>query len=387
MTERRIGIIVNGASGRMGYRQHLVRSLLAIRDQGGVELADGTRLVPDLLLVGRNEEKLRTIAERHGLTEWTTDLDAALAAPGYEIYFDALVTNLRVANIRKAIAAGKAIYTEKPTAETLEDALALAREARDAGTVSGVVRDKLYLPGLLKLRRLVDSGFFGRVLSVRGEFGYWVFEGDGQSAQRPSWNYRSEDGGGIVADMFPHWNYVIENLFGRIQDVYAQTATHIPERWDEQHRRYTATADDAAYGVLRLEGGAIVQMNSSWDTRVHRDELVEFHVDGTRGSAVVGLWGARIQPREATPRPVWNPDVPDPHDYRADWQEVPDNAGPDGFDNAFKAQWEDFLAHWAEGRTYPYDLLAGARGVRLAEAALTSAAEGRRITLEPLTEA
>ena len=332
MAERRIGIIVNGATGRMGYRQHLVRSLLAIRDQGGVEIADGDRLVPDLLLVGRNEEKLRTIAERHDLKNWTTDVDEALANPDYEVYFDALVTNLRVANLKKAISAGKAIYTEKPTAESFEDALELARLAKEAGAVNGVVHDKLYLPGLLKLRRLIDSGFFGEILSVRGEFGYWVYEGDWQSAQRPSWNYRSEDGGGIVADMFPHWNYVIEELFGRIEDVYAQTATHIGTRWDERGQEYTATADDAAYGVFRLEGGAVVQMNSSWDVRVHRDELVEFQVDGTKGSAVVGLHGARIQPREATPKPVWNPDVKDPHDYRADWIEVPDNAGPDGFE-------------------------------------------------------
>ncbi|MFC0672664.1 Gfo/Idh/MocA family protein [Brachybacterium hainanense] len=381
MAQRRIGIIVNGASGRMGYRQHLVRSLLAIRDQGGVELADGDVLVPDLLLVGRNEEKLRAIAERHGLENWTTDLDSALEQDDYEVYFDALVTNLRVENIKKAIAAGKAIYTEKPTAESLEDALELARIAKEAGTVTGVVHDKLYLPGLLKLRRLIDSGFFGEILSVRGEFGYWVYEGDWQSAQRPSWNYRSEDGGGIVADMFPHWNYVIEDLFGRIVDVYAQTATHIEKRWDEKGREYVATADDAAYGIFRLETGVVVQMNSSWDVRVHRDELVEFQVDGTKGSAVVGLHGARIQPREATPKPVWNPDVRDPHDYRADWIEVPDN---EVFDNGFKVQWEDFLAHYAEGRPYPFDLLAGARGVRLAEVGLKSAAEGRRIELDVL---
>ena len=386
MSTRRIGIIVNGATGRMGYRQHLVRSLLAIREQGGVELSGGDRLLPDLLLVGRNEEKLRTVAERHGLTNWTTDLDAALADDDYEVYFDALVTNLRVDNLKQAIAAGKAIYTEKPTAETFEDALELARVAAAAGAVTGVVHDKLYLPGLLKLRRLIDAGFFGEILSVRGEFGYWVYEGDWQTAQRPSWNYRAEDGGGIVADMFPHWNYVIEALFGRIEDVYAQTATHIARRWDEKGQEYAATADDAAYGVFRLEGGTVVQMNSSWDVRVHRDELVEFQVDGTKGSAVVGLHGARIQPREATPKPVWNPDVKDGHDYRADWIEVPDN---EKFDNGFKVQWEDFLRHVAEGRgaEYPYDLLAGARGVRLAETGLRSAAEGRRISLDPLTEA
>ena len=389
MAERRIGIIVNGATGRMGYRQHLVRSLLAIRDQGGVEIADGDRLVPDLLLVGRNEEKLRTIAERHDLKNWTTDVDEALANPDYEVYFDALVTNLRVALFFFNDTAATEIYTEKPTAESFEDALELARLAKEAGVVNGVVHDKLYLPGLLKLRRLIDSGFFGEILSVRGEFGYWVYEGDWQTAQRPSWNYRAEDGGGIVADMFPHWNYVIEELFGRIEDVYAQTATHIGTRWDERGQEYTATADDAAYGVFRLEGGAVVQMNSSWDVRVHRDELVEFQVDGTKGSAVVGLHGARIQPREATPKPVWNPDVKDPHNYYDDWIEVPDNAGPDGFDNGFKVQWEDFLRHVAsaeEGSDYPYDFLSGARGVRLAETGLASSAEGRRISLDPLTE-
>ena len=284
------------------------------------------------------------------------------------------------------IAAGKAIYTEKPTAESLEESIELANLAKQAGVKAGVVHDKLYLPGLLKLRRLIDSGFFGEILSVRGEFGYWVYEGDWQAAQRPSWNYRSEDGGGIVADMFPHWNYVIEELFGRIEDVYAQTATHIGERWDEKGQKYTATADDAAYGVFRLEGGTVVQMNSSWDVRVRRDELVEFQVDGTKGSAVVGLHSAHIQPREATPKPVWNPDVKDGHDYRADWIEVPDNAGPGGFDNGFKVQWEDFLRHYAEGRDYPFDFLSGARGVRLAEAGLTSSAEGRRIALDPLTE-
>ncbi|MDO5661348.1 MAG: Gfo/Idh/MocA family oxidoreductase [Brachybacterium sp.] len=376
MAERRIGIIVNGATGRMGYRQHLVRSLLAIQEQGGVTLADGDVLVPDLLLVGRNEEKLRAVAERHGIQNWTTSLEDALASDDHEVYFDALVTAKRLENIKLAIAAGKAIYTEKPTAETSEEARELARLADEAGVAHGVVHDKLYLPGLLKLKRLIDAGFFGRILSVRGEFGYWVFEGDWQSAQRPSWNYRSEDGGGIVTDMFPHWDYVIENLFGPIADLYAQTATHIPTRWDENDEEYTATADDAAYAVFRLENGVVVQLNSSWDVRVHRDELVEFQVDGTHGSAVVGLHGARIQSREATPKPVWNPDLRDDHDYRADWVEVPDNQE---FDNGFKIQWEDFLRHYVEGRPYPFDLHAGARGVRLAELGLQSAAEGRRI--------
>ncbi len=381
MTESRIGIIMNGVSGRMGYRQHLVRSILAIREQGGVLLSDGTRVQVDPILVGRDEAKLREIAERHTIANWTTDLDAALADSRYSIYFDSLVTQARVPAIRKAIAAGKHIYTEKPTAENFEGALEIARLAADAGIKNGVVHDKLYLPGMLKLKRLIDSGFFGTVLSVRGEFGYWVFEGDWQPAQRPSWNYRAEDGGGIIVDMFPHWNYLLENLFGRVTSVYAQAKTEIPVRWDESGKPYDATAEDAAYAVFELEGGITAQLNSSWVVRVNRKELVEFQVDGTLGSAVVGLFGCTIQPRNATPKPVWNPDLPETHDYDADWIEVPTN---EVFENGFKVQWEEFLRHVLEDSPHPYDFMAGASGVRLAEAGLESSATGRRIDLEPL---
>ncbi|MGN6325401.1 Gfo/Idh/MocA family protein [Pseudolysinimonas sp.] len=372
---------MNGVSGRMGYRQHLVRSILAIREQGGVLLSDGSRVMPEPLLVGRSGEKLREIAERHGLDHWTTDLDAALADDRWPVYADFLVTRARVPAITRAIAAGKAIYTEKPTAETTEDALELARLATEAGVKNGVVHDKIYLPGLRKLRRLVESGFFGRILSVRGEFGYWVFEGDWQAAQRPSWNYRSEDGGGIVVDMFPHWNYVLETIVGRVESVYARAVTHIPERVDEAGRAYAATADDAAYAVFELEGGVVAQINSSWDVRVNRDELVEFQVDGTLGSAVVGLFGCKIQPRNATPKPTWNPDIPDTRDYAANWIEVPDN---DGLENGFKLQWEDFIRHVVEDGPHPYDLLAGARGVQLAEMGLESSRTGRRLELPEL---
>ncbi|WP_036319993.1 Gfo/Idh/MocA family protein [Microbacterium indicum] len=373
---------MNGASGRMGYRQHLVRSILAIRDEGGFELPNGERVTVRPLLVGRSEQKLAELASRHGIADYTTDLDAALADPQWEIYGDFLVTKARSAALRKAIAAGKTIYTEKPTAETLEESIELAQLAKDAGVKTGVVHDKLYLPGLQKLRRLIDSGFFGRILSVRGEFGYWVFEGDWQPAQRPSWNYRTEDGGGIIVDMFPHWNYVMENLFGGVRSVYAQAVTHIPERWDEQGERYAATADDAAYGVFELEGGVIAQINSSWTTRVDRDELVQFHVDGTHGSAVVGLFGAKIQPRNATPKPVWNPDLEDTIDYDATWQQVPAN---DVFLNGFRQQWQEFLTSYVLGTDYPFDLLAGARGVQLAEAGLASSASGSRVELPTLS--
>jgi len=377
-----IGIIMNGVSGRMGYRQHLLRSILAIREQGGVLLSDGTRVQVEPMLVGRSIPKLKELADQHGLTHYTNDLDEALANPDFPIYFDALVTQARVPAITKAIAAGKHIYTEKPTAESFEDALELARLAQSKGIKNGVVHDKLYLPGFLKLRRLIDSGFFGEILSVRGEFGYWVFEGDWQPAQRPSWNYRAEDGGGIVSDMFAHWNYVIENLFGRIESVYARAVTHIPTRVDENNKPYRATADDAAYGIFEVENGVVVQLNSSWAVRVNRKELVEFQVDGTLGSAVVGLFGARIQPRNATPKPVWNPDLRETHDYFADWIEVPDN---EAHENGFKVQWEQFLRHVLEDAPYEFDLLAGARGVRLSEEGLRSSAEGRRIDLPPVT--
>jgi predicted dehydrogenase len=380
-TERRtVRIAMNGVTGRMGYRQHLVRSILAIREQGGIDLGDGTVIWPEPLLVGRREHALVALAERHGLDQAavSTDLDAVLADDGVDIYFDAQVTLAREAALSKAIAAGKHIYTEKPTATGLDGALALARQANAAGIKHGVVQDKLFLPGLLKLRRLLEGGFFGEVLSVRGEFGYWVFEGDWQPAQRPSWNYRSEDGGGIVVDMFPHWEYVLHELFGRVESVQATVTTHLPQRWDEEGKPYQATADDAAYGIFQLAGGTVAQINSSWAVRVNREELVEFQVDGTEGSAVAGLRNCRVQHRSATPKPVWNPDLPVTEDFRAQWQEVPDNAE---FDNGFKAQWELFLRHVVADEPYGWDLLAGARGVQLAELGLRSAAEGRRLTV------
>jgi predicted dehydrogenase len=381
MPDQHLTVIVNGVTGRMGYRQHLVRSLLAIREQGGVELSDGSRLRPELLLVGRSADKLRELAQRHDIARWTTDLDGALSEPDTRVYFDAQLTSVREEAILKAIAAGKDVYTEKPIAESVDGALRLARAAAAAGVKNGVVHDKLYLPGLLKLKRLIDGGFFGRILSVRGEFGYWVFEGDWQSAQRPSWNYRAEDGGGIVSDMFCHWNYVLENLFGRVEAVTARAVTHIAQRWDEAGKPYPVTADDAAYGIFELEGGVIAQINSSWAVRVHRDELVEFQVDGTEGSAVAGLHRCVAQHRAATPKPVWNPDLAEPADFRSQWQPVPDNTV---FDNGFKAQWEQFLRYVAGDGNHPFDFLAGVRGVRLAEAGLQSSAEGRRVALEPV---
>jgi predicted dehydrogenase len=381
MTRKVITVALNGVTGRMGNRQHLERSLLSIRAQGGITLTDGTTIYPEPILVGRREDRLREIAEKHGLARWSTNLDAVLSDPLVDVYFDTQVTSAREESLTRAIAAGKHVYTEKPVASTLDGALRLAAAARQAGITNGVVQDKLFLPGMIKLRRLIRSGFFGRVLSARLEFGYWVFEGDVIAAQRPSWNYRKEDGGGIVLDMFPHWQYLLEDLFGPISALYARHATHVPQRWDESGTQYEVTADDAAYALLEFESGVVASVNSSWAVRVNRRELVELHVDGTHGSAVAGLRNCAVQHRVSTPMPVWNPDLPDPIDYLAQWTDVPDN---EVFDNGFKAQWELFLAAVAERRQFRWDLAEGAKGVQLAALALQSSAEGRRLTVPPL---
>ena len=382
MSRRTIGIAMNGVTGRMGRNQHLIRSILAIREQGGLDLGNGERLWPEPLLVGRSESRLKDLAGQTGLERWTTNLEEALDDPAIEIYFDAQITAARVPAVRAAIAAGKHVYCEKPTAEKLDDALELARLARDAGVKNGVVQDKLFLPGLLKLKRVIDSGFLGRILSVRGEFGYWVFEGDWQAAQRPSWNYRKEEGGGIIVDMLPHWRYVMDNLFGEVRAVSCLGTTHIPKRWDEAGRAYEATADDAAYATFKLEGGVIAQVNSSWTVRVNRGELVEFQVDGSEGSAVAGLRDCRVQHRTMTPKPVWNPDVENPFDFRSNWQRVPDNAS---FDNGFKVQWELFLEHVALGTPFQFTLLEGAKGVQLAELGIESWRKGCWLEVPELT--
>jgi predicted dehydrogenase len=382
MADRRIGIIMHGVTGRMGMNQHLIRSVLAIRDQGGVALADGTRLVPDPLLVGRSPSKLEALADAHGLARWTLDLDTALADPHYELFFDAASTRLRAGLLQRAIAAQKHVYCEKPIAESLADALAVWRAGEAAGIRHGVVQDKLWLPGLLKLRMLIEAGFFGRILSVKGDFGYWVFEGDWQPAQRPSWNYQRAEGGGIILDMLCHWRYVLDNLFGAVRAVFCLGANHIAERVDERGEAYLADADDAAYALFELEGGIVAQINSSWCTRVRRDDLVIFQVDGTHGSAVAGLTRCWVQPRVTTPRPVWNPDAGIVADYHSQWQEVPDNQT---YDNAFKAEWELFLRHLAgDLPDFRWNLLEGAKGVQLAELGYRSWSERRMLDVPPL---
>jgi predicted dehydrogenase len=381
MAQQRLGIIMNGVTGRMGMNQHLIRSINAIRAEGGVTLRNGDTVVPDPILVGRNERKLAQLAKENGVPRWTADLDGALKNAEDTVFFDAATTKLRASLLHKAIAAGKNIYCEKPIAETLGDALDVARAARKAGIKHGVVQDKLFLPGLLKLKTLVDAGFFGRILSVRGEFGYWVFEGDWQQAQRPSWNYRKKEGGGIILDMLCHWRYVLDNLFGDVESLSCLGATHIPKRWDEDGKPYDVDVDDSAYATFQLKGGIVAHINSSWATRVRRDDLVTFHVDGTHGSAVAGLQKCWSQARVNTPRPQWNPDVPQPINFFATWSEVPDSAT---YENGFKAEWELFIRHLCEGAPFKWTLVEGAKGVQLAEAGLKSWKERRWIDIPPL---
>lgn len=363
------GIIMNGVTGRMGLNQHLRRSIYSIIEQGGIRISDAETIMPRPVLVGRNAEKLESISREFGGLSYTTDLNEALQDSQYSIYFDAQTTDRRAEAVRAAIAAGKHVYCEKPIAGSTETAMELYRLAAAAGVKHGVVQDKLWLPGLLKLKRLCEAGFFGRILSVRGEFGYWVFEGDTVPAQRPSWNYRKEDGGGIILDMLCHWRYVLDNLFGEVKAVSCLGATHIPERWDEGGDRYQCTADDAAYATFELEGGIIAHFNSSWTVRVRRDDLLTIQVDGTKGSAVAGLRDCWIQSYESTPRPVWNPDVPSPIDYFESWEKFQDEAT---FENAFKKQWELFLRHVVKDEPFRWDLFEGAKGVQLAEKGLES---------------
>ena len=368
-TIHNIGIIMNGVTGRMGTNQHLLRSIAAIIAQGGVKISDAERIMPDPILVGRNPAKLAKLAAQAGIKRWTTDLDEALADKQNTVYFDSQTTDRRVAAVKQAIAAGKHIYCEKPIATTTREALELYKLARKAGVKNGVVQDKLWLPGMLKLKALRDSGFFGRIFAVRGEFGYWVFEGDKVPAQRPSWNYRKEDGGGIIIDMLCHYRYVLDNLFGNVRAVSCIGATHIGKRWDESGHAYKATADDAAYATFELDSGVVAHINSSWCVRVRRDDLFVLQVDGTKGSAVAGLRDCWTQTYGATPRPVWNPDIEQPFNFHETWQKVPNQQS---YDNAFKIQWELFLRHVVKGEPFRWSLLEGAKGVQLAEKSIES---------------
>ncbi len=374
---------MNGVTGRMGTNQHLLRSIDAIIKQGGVQVGPEEIIMPDPILVGRNETKLKKLVEISSAEKYTTNLDSVMNDPAYSVYFDAQSTLRRFDAVEQAAAAGKHVYCEKPTAIKTKDAYELYKICRDAGVKNGVVQDKLWLPGIIKFQRLVENDFFGDILSVRGEFGYWVFEGHTVTPQRPSWNYRKEEGGGIAVDMLCHWRYIIDNLFGKVKGVSCLASTHVPERIDEQGNPYICTADDSAYSTFECENGVVCHFNSSWNVRVRRDDLLTMQVDGSKGSAIVGLRDVWTQHYGNTPRPVWNPDIPQPIDFFDGWQKVPEQ---EHYDNAFKIQWEMFLRHIAIDEPFRWNLLEGARGVQLAEMGLLSSEERRWVNLTDLEE-
>jgi predicted dehydrogenase len=372
MGDRKIGVIINGATGRMGTTQHMA-NLLAIAAEGGLKLENGDRLVPELLLVGRDAGRLAKLAGAHGNQRWTTKLEEALSGPE-QIFMDCAATGDRPKRVRQAIAAGKHIFIEKPTAPTVDEAMELARLADRAGLKHGVIQDKLFLPGFAKLLALSTSGFFGRILSVKIDAGSWIFDGTEQECQRPSWNYKKSEGGGLALDMMAHWRYMIDRLVAPVTDVCALMTTAIPERVDEAGQRYAVDAEDTNYALLRMQGGAVGIITNSWATRPRRDDTMVVQIDGTKGSAVAGRFRCLTQSAADTPEAFILAARPGGVDLMAPWQEVPDAPVSK---NPFRQCWEAFLRHVGEDAPYLPTLVEGAKAVQLADLAYRSTAEQR----------
>jgi predicted dehydrogenase len=379
MARNTIGIIVNGATGRIGSTQHLQNALVPIRREGGLQVGDD-RVVPRLLLVGRDAERLAATAKSHDVGEWTTDLAAALGDRDFAVFFDAAATHQRAAVLEKAVLAGKHIYCEKPVATSVADGLELLRAAEVRGVKAAVVEDKVYLPGLQKLAHLAGTGFFGRVVNFRLEFGWWVFDGVDVACQRPSWNYRRASGGGLILDMVPHWRYIVEEIVGPIARVVSAAWTATPERVDERGARYPVDVEDSCAVLVALKSGACGAILSSWATRVRRDDLLTLQIDGTHGSAIAGLHRCWTQTAGDTPRIAhFNVKEDIGADYRAGWREVP-TAGP--YQNPYRIGWEQFLRHVVAGAPLRSTFAAGIRDLALAEACARSMKEDRWVTLD-----
>jgi predicted dehydrogenase len=380
MAEKTIGIILNGATGRICSTQHVANALVPIRDEGGLA-AGGDRIVPRLMLVGRNAESVAAVAQRYG-AEWTTDLAKALADPAFTVFFDAAATSQRQSALKRAIAAGKHIYAEKPVALTVDAGLELLSAIKARGLKACAVEDKLGLPGLQKLSRVVASGALGRIAGFRIEFGWWVFDGTEVPSQRPSWNYRKKDGGGLILDMYPHWRYVIENTLGPIRRVVTALSTATPERIDERGERYRVDVEDSASTLVELKNGATGTILASWATRVRRDDLLTFQIDGSKASVLAGLHRCWTTTNAETPRTAHFSIATDLNvDYRANWHEIED-AGP--FKNSYRIGWENFFRHVVTGATMQADFAAGLRDVQFAEACYRSVKDGTWIDLAAL---
>jgi predicted dehydrogenase len=294
---------------------------------------------------------------------------------------DCAATGGRAALVRKAIAAGKHIHVEKPTASSTEEAVELARLATRAGVKHGVIQDKLFLPGFAKLLALKQSGFFGRIVAARIDAGAWIFDGTERTCQRPSWNYRRADGGGLALDMLAHWRYMLDRLVAPVVRVTGQIGTATPRRVDEQGRSYDVDVEDTVQVLLRLEGGAMASINNSWATRVRRDDTMCVQIDGTGGSAVAGRHKCLIQSAAKTPEAFLAAATPGGIDFAAHWAEAPDEAPRK---NPYRQCWELFLRHLAEDAPYVPTLLEGAKAVQLAELVYRAHAEGRWLDVPEL---
>jgi predicted dehydrogenase len=383
MAIKTLRIAMEGVTGRLGTNQHLIRSLLAIRNEGGLALKNGDRLMPEPILTGRNPDKLAALAAAHGGLQWSADVGKTLADKSIEIYFDSAATGGRLDRIMRAIAAGKHVYTEKPVANSSAEAMQMVRAAKAAGLKAAAVQDKVYLPGFNKLRQVRDSGFLGRILSARLEGGWWVFDGEVYPSQRSSWNYRKADGGGLVLDMYPHWRYLTASLMGPINAVSCRKTTQQKKRWDESGKPFDVDVEDEVFATFEFESGALAQVTTSWASRVKRDDLIQIQIDGTLGSAVAGGHKCYVQSLATTPRPVWNVEAPQAMDFDAQWQEVPEHQP---FKNSYRHGWEQFLRHVAEDAPLRSTLLEGAKDVQLTEACYQSDRERRWIDLAPLVD-
>jgi predicted dehydrogenase len=379
MPQQTTGIIIHGATGRIASTQHLANALVPIIAEGGLAIGPD-RLVPRLLLVGRDAKRLAALAQTYGISESTTDLDAALASRDHSLFFDAAPTAQRFSTLQKAIAAGKHVYSEKPLAPTLAQAKALLREAQARALKHGVVEDKLGLPGLRRLAEVALSGELGRIAGFRLEFGWWIFDGTERATQRPSWNYK--EGGGLLFDMYPHWRYVIEGLIGPVLRVASAHWIATPERIDEDGTRYRVPVEDSAATLVEIEGGVFGTILSSWATRVRRDDLFTLQIDGSRASALATLHRCYLQPAAQTPEIAhFNIAKDIGTDYRTHWTELPSlGAGK----IPYRAGWESFLRHVAVDAPLASDFSAGIRDVAFAEVCQRSMAERSWIEMPAL---
>ena len=283
--------------------------------------------------------------------------------PSFPILFDAAATKQRVSTLTKAIAAGKHIYSEKPVALSVADGMALLTAARARNLKHGAVEDKIFLPGLQKLsaarraeilrpRHRLSPRF--RLVGVRRIRA----QKPAAKLELPAKRCRRSHHGYVSALALRR----SKAFSARSVGLWHATATAIPQRADESGTRYDVDVDDTSLTLAELENGAVGTIACSWATRVRRDDLLTFQIDGTSGSAVAGLHRCWAQSAGDTPevRHI-NPMVDIGFDYRRDWKEVP---GLAAYANPYRVGWDRFLKHIVTGEPLASDLSAGIRDVQ-----------------------